>query len=95
MVPFASLKSTLQPLMNVNYSNIYGSSVSYKCLYGDSKSEAILQNNEFNCTFNKIGSNTYGLNASILIVSSLKGNELLFSSNQQEFFFMSKKFFKF
>ena len=91
IVPFATLKSTLNPVLNVNYLNIYGSSVSYKCLFGNSKSVAILQNNLFNCTFDKIGSNSYSLNASILVISTLKNNELLLSSNQQEFFFLSKK----
>ena len=91
IVPFATLKSTMNPVLNVNYLNIYGSSVSYKCLFGNSKSVAILQNNQFNCTFDKIGSNAYSLNASILVVSTLKNNELLLSSNQQEFFFLSKK----
>jgi hypothetical protein len=90
--PFSTLKSTLNVMINSNYSNLYSSLIKYQCVYGNSKSDAILLNNQFNCTFNKISPNS-GFNVSLIIVSNLKNQEILFSQNSLLFYFMGLKLF--
>ena len=81
--------------MKTNFTNIYGDSVTYKCVYGNEISIAILKNGEFNCTFEKTIIESYSVNVSLLIESNLKKTSFTFSNNFQTFYFMSKNKFIF
>jgi hypothetical protein len=80
-------------MLRTNYSNIYGDSVLYKCVYDHSTSIATLNNGDFNCTLEKSRFGSYSINVSILIESNLKKTSLPFSKNFETFFFLSLIYF--
>jgi hypothetical protein len=92
ITPFSTLKSSLNVLINTNYSNLYSSLIKYQCVYGNSKSDAFLLNFQFNCTFTKVSPNS-GFNISLILVSNLKNQEIQFSQNSLPFYFMGLKLF--
>jgi hypothetical protein len=91
--PFASLKSSLTVLISSNFSNIYGSLIKYQCVYGNSRSDTIFISNQFNCSITKLSSNSV-FNISLMMISKLKNQEILFSINSLPFYFMGLISFK-
>eukprot|EP01080_Neovahlkampfia_damariscottae_P003601 gene3602-6336_t len=90
ILPFSSNSTTQNIYLKSNYSNIYGNSVTYKCVFGNNTSIATLSNGIFNCVIDKTFTGSYSSNISLLIESNLKKTHLSFSKNSQTFYFMNQ-----
>eukprot|EP01080_Neovahlkampfia_damariscottae_P008905 gene8905-853_t len=90
ILPFSSISANQPIQLSSQYTNIYGSSVAFKCVAGSIVSDATLINGVFSCNLDKILPGSYSLNVTIAIQSTLKGTSLIFSKNTEVFYFLNQ-----